>query len=147
MSLHLPEQIFKAAAQSVVSSTALVDITGFVVPVAVGQVVHWELDGLFTLGATGGFRFQPTCPAGITDISSGWYSAEAVTPTRLDFPATTQTPFTNAAAVAATYIVKAKGSFTVGATAGNFSMQFAQNNSTANAIAIVAGMTLKVQIA
>lgn len=142
MSLTLPAQAFNLPAdQPLDSSIALIDITGFTLPVRANQRIAWLFFASFTLGATGGFRFQPTAPAGISDIATQWFAAEATTPASFVLSAITQTPFTNAAAVAATYLVKASGSITIGSTAGNFSMQFAQNNSTANPITIKAGST------
>jgi hypothetical protein len=142
----------QAVASSIVPVT--VGISGlnnlpFSINLLANARIAWEVIGLFTLGATGGFRFLANGPAApstynaqynINDLSS----ATPAVGGRFVNGQVAEADFANASAVATTYQLEAKGSFLNGATAGAFAFQFAQNTSDALAITMLAGMTFKV---
>lgn len=111
--------------------------------------IYWEVIGLFTLGATGGFRFVANGPAAPTTFSAQYNinstsSAAPAVGERLVAAQTAEADFANASAVAATYQLEAKGTFLNGANAGTFAFQFAQNTSDVLPITLLAGMVFKV---
>lgn len=140
--------------ESVVSSIVPVTIGAssqatqpFSFSLAAFQRIYWELNGIFTLGATGGFRFQANTPAGFSIYNAVWNLYEDTTPNNFEFIFPTSLGIqdaTNASGVADNYIVRAYGAVTNGATPGTFALQYAQNNSTANPITMLAGLCMKV---
>lgn len=120
----------------------------FAVSLRAGDRIAWEVIALFSLGATGGFRFLANAPAAptvfnaqfnIVDLTTG---APAGTP--FNFGQTAETAVANASAVAGTYQLRAWGSVINGVTAGTFAFQFAQNTSDVLPITILAGAIFKV---
>lgn len=112
-----------------------------------GKKIYFEFDGIVSLGATGGFRFQAD-NAGVEDIYLAvWECSENTTPATFRANQIAQADFTNAAAVAADYAVKLRGCVRNDATAaGIFSLKVAQNNATANALTVRKGSTFKLFI-
>lgn len=119
------------------------DITGFSFLIGAGKTIEWELRGVFSTGATGGFRFAANNTSAPTTYNAEWQAVEETTPATFQDAQIVQADFTNASAVASNYILTAKGSVVANA-ATTFSIQFAQNNSTANNITMRAGMTLSI---
>lgn len=119
------------------------DITGFTFDLPAGKSLTWRLRGIFTLGATGGFRFRANSTTAPTAYNAEFSIQEATTPASFYAALSAAADFTNAAAVAANYRLSAAG-YILANTATTFSMQFAQNNSTANAITLLRGMTFEV---
>lgn len=119
------------------------DITGFSFALAAGKRIKWEVRGVFTTGATGGFRFAANNTSAPTTYNAEWLAFEETTPATFRDAQIVQADFTNASAVASNYILRGQGEVTANA-ATTFSIQFAQNNSTANDITIRAGMTLTI---
>ena len=145
MGLSLAPLIYRLAAnQAVTNSVALVTITGFSVPVAINQRIAWKIYGGFSLGATGGFRFAVTPPAGIGAFNLNYQISEPTTPATFQDVIVANANVTNAAAVADDYRLLMFGSVEIGATAGNVLFQFAQNNATANPITLYEGLILEV---
>lgn len=140
----LPLMYRLTADQAVTNSVALVTITGFSVPVAANQRIAFKLYGGFTLGATGGFRFAVTPPAGIGAINLNYQITEPTTPATFQDFLFANANITNASAVADDYRLQILGSIEIGATAGNVLFQFAQNNATANPITLREGLILEV---
>ncbi len=111
--------------------------------------IMWEVRALFTLGATGGFRFVANGPAAPTTYNASYVvnstsSAAPAVGERLLNAQTAEADFANASAVATTYQLFAYGTFLNGATAGSFAFQFAQNTSDALPITLLAGATFLV---
>lgn len=147
MGLILPIQIVRLAAdQSVTSSTTLVTATGFSIPIAANQVMKWEWRGIFTLGATGGFRFQVNVPAGGSSYNAEYQVVDETTPATFNNVQSAAAAFTNASAVASNYKLFATGVVDNGSTSGNVTFQFAQNNSTGNPITLLEGMTIEIKL-
>lgn len=137
-------------------------ITSSVVPLTIGSVgtgnlpftynlpalkrIYWELRGLFTLGATGGFRFLAHCSAAPANYNAQISVEENTTPATFRVNQVAEAAFANASAVAATYAVRATGSVTAAAAATVFSLQFAQNTADVLTATIVPGATFKLWI-
>jgi hypothetical protein len=119
------------------------DITGFTFNLGATKRLKWELRGVFTTGATGGFRFVANSTVAATTYNAEWTAVDETTPATFQDAQIAQADFTNASAVATNYNLIARGEITA-AAATVFSLQFAQNNSTANAITLRAGMTLTI---
>ncbi len=130
-----------AAIQSTNTNIVPADITGFTFNLGAAKRLEWELRGIVTTGATGGFRFLAHCTVAPTIYNAEFQIVDETTPATFQDAQLVEAAFTNASAVATNYIFTAKGCI-VAAAATVFSMQFAQNNSTANNISMNAGMTL-----
>ena len=119
------------------------DITGFTVNLRAGARLEWELRGVFSTGATGGFRLQAHNTSAPTTYNAEWTAIEETTPAPYNDAQIVEADFTNASAVAGNYLLRASGCVVANA-ATTFSIKFAQNNSTGNNITMRAGMTLKL---
>lgn len=108
--------------------------------------IYWELLGIFTLGATGGFRFLANAPGSPAFYVAEWQVFEETTPARFGDIQLTEAAFTNASAVASNYSVKASGSVQAGVAGGTFTLEFAQNTADVLPITIKAGTTFKLWI-
>jgi hypothetical protein len=138
-----------SADQPVTSSTTLATIQNsatdrFVFTLPAGKRIFWELIGGFSLGATGGFKFQVTNSQTSSIYQAAYTVAQATTPSNLVASIVAQAAFANAAAVAANYTLNASGTITQGATSGTISFQFAQNSSDALSIILFAGTILRI---
>jgi len=139
------QKIFrKDANQAVAASTALVSL-GLLLPIAVNQKMHVRLVASFTLGATGGFKFQFVVPAAPTSFNNVCLVIDNVTPGVLGTVQTSSAAFANALAVAGTHSLYMDLDFVNGATAGNIDFQFACN-SAANSITMLLGTTVEAWI-
>lgn len=119
------------------------DITGFSIALRPGAKLKWRLSGVVTTGATGGFRLVANNTSAPTTYNAVWQMVDETTPATFQDAQTVQADFTNASAVATNYTLNANGTVVANA-ATTFSIQFAQNNSTANNITMRAGMTLEL---
>ncbi len=128
-------------AQPVVSSVVTVDVTGFTFNLGAGKRLRWTIDGGFSLGATGGFRFLAHSTTAPTTYLANFQVIDETTPAEFRDIQVTEAAFTNASAVASNYILQASG-LIIANTATVFSFQFAQNNSTANPITMFAGTVM-----
>lgn len=129
--------------QAVTNSVVLVDVTGFTFALGAGKRLYWELNGIFTLGATGGFRFLAHNTSAPTTYNASFEVVDETTPAEFRDVQITEAAFTNASAVASNYLLNAWGNVIANA-ATTFSFQFAQNNATANPITMLAGMVMKL---
>lgn len=116
------------------------DVTGFTFNLNAGRRLKWELRGVFSTGATGGFRFRCNSTAAPTTYNAEWFTIEETTPATFQDAQIAAADFTNASAVASNYLLWAKGNIIANADTV-VSIQFAQNNSTANDITLRAGLT------
>lgn len=119
------------------------DITGFTFNLGAAKRIKWRLRGVMTTGATGGFRLVANSTVAATTYNAEWRAVDETTPATFQDAQIAQADFTNASAVATNYLVEGGGEVTA-AAATVFSIQFAQNNSTANNITMRAGMTLEI---
>jgi hypothetical protein len=142
MSIGIRTFFRKSANQTVTASVTLVDCTGLIVPVAALEIVTIRLFLPFTLGASGGFKFQITVPAGGTSFLNSYVVTDGVTATPGAIIAATQTSsaaFANALAVAGTHQLEADIDIVNGTTAGNIALQFACNSAAGAIIALAGG--------
>jgi hypothetical protein len=133
-----------AANFPVTSNLTPADITGFSFAVGPLKRIKWKFRAVFTLGATGGFRFLAHNSHAPTIYNAEWNVAEGATPQDLNLAQSAEAAFANAAAHAATYYCHAEGEIEQDATGGTFSIQFAQNTSDAATATILAGATLEI---
>lgn len=130
------------ANQAVASSIVPVNATNLVTPIAASERRLIEINALFTLGATGGFRFNLAVPTGGVAYNVYFRVRDETTPADFTDIQTTAADFTNASAVASNYWLSIVAMIVNGTTAGNVQLLFAQNNSTANAITLLRGATI-----
>lgn len=138
-------QTINVLAADLATNTDIVlnDITGFTFNLQAARQLYWELRGVFTLGATGGFRFRANSTVAPTAYNAEFEVVDVTTPAVFNAAQSAAADFTNASAVASNYKLWGKG-YILAAAATVFSIQFAQNNSTANNITLLRGMTLKL---
>jgi len=125
------------------SDIVLGDITGFTFDLPAAKSLTWRVRGVFTLGATGGFRFRANSSAAPSAYNAEWEVVNVTTPTEFYAAQSAAADFANAAAVASNYSLVASG-YILANAATTFSLQFAQENSTVNAITLLLGMTFEV---
>jgi len=136
---------FRLAADQVITSNAvLANLTGFVIPVAVGQIVSGRVRGVFDVGATGGVQMQLVRP-GAGDVNVNLILANTVTPATIFGVNLTGALFTNALAVAGTHFFDLEFSAVI-ATAGNLSFQMAQATSDVLSLTVQQGTFMDVVI-
>lgn len=148
MSLGIRNFFRKAADQTVAASVTLVDCTDMIVPVKALQKINFHLVLPFTLGASGGYKFQILTPAGGTYFSNFFVVTDGVTASPGAIIAGYQAAsaaFANALAVAGTHKLECDFDYVNGATAGNITLQFACN-SAANSIIAKQGGYIDVEI-
>lgn len=143
MSIGIRSCNLLAANQAVSASTTLVTVTGFSFAIKTGSKVHARAWVPFTLGATGGFKFQWTpsqTPVSLlSSILVDDLTTSGVQTVFYGGLQTSSTSFANAAAVAGNYLMMSEATLVGNAsTAGTFDLQFACN-SAANAITALAG--------
>lgn len=126
------------ANQAVTSSVTPVDITGFSFILGAGKMIAWELQGIFTLGATGGFRFLMHNTSAPTAYNNRIQIVDVTTPATFNAAQSTEAAFANASAVAGNYSINAHG-FVLANAATTFSIQFAQNTSDVLSITMLRG--------
>lgn len=138
-------QTINVLAADLATNTDIVlnDITGFTFNLGAAKQLKWELRGVFTTGATGGFRFAANSTVAPTAYNAEWEAVDETTPATFQDAQIAQADFTNASAVATNYNLIARG-YILAAAATVFSIQFAQNNSTANNITLRRGLTLEI---
>lgn len=146
MQLGIKNFVRLAADQAVNASTALVDLgtgaSAFSFTLKAGKVINIFASLPFSVGATGGFKFQLTCSQTPVDFSARWEAIDGVTASpgaQVASIQTAQAAFNNAWAVAGNHecclTASLKGHATLDATV---TIQFACN-SAANAITILKG--------
>jgi len=136
-----------AASQTVSASVTLVDATGLTFPVTAGKKYHFRINGGFTLGATGGFKFRLDAPA--LGVGSNYNNNQQVTDGVTASPGAViansivaLADFANALAVAGNHTLDMEGDYKPDAS-GNLKLQFACN-SAANAIILLQGFYMEV---
>lgn len=129
-----------AVAQAVTSSTTLVDVTNFSLPIAVNAKLHIDYSVFFSIGATGGYKFQWLVPAGGASFLHGYEVYDGATPAFVTAAVqSASASFANALAVAGSHILRGSLDIVNGAAAGNVKLQMAQNSSNATPITALVG--------
>lgn len=133
------------AADVVITSNATLASLGLVSPIAANQTQNLRYWLPFSVGATGGVRFQVAVPAGGTAFIASIYLRDTVTPATITAIQTASAAFTNALAVAGTHWIEINVTVVNGATAGNVDLQGAQNTVDVNSLTILQGGRVEVQ--
>lgn len=133
----------QAVAASVVLVTLGLTTNAFAIPLAALQRVHVKLHLWFTLGATGGFKFQLTSPAAPGNAQQSFIAQDTVTPAQIVGQAATLASIANALAVAGTHFIDIEADYVNGVNAGSLLFQFACN-SAANSITVLQGSWMDV---
>lgn len=149
MNPGLSTYIRLAADQPVAASTALVDITGFSFVLPATKICLLEASLPFSVGASGGFKFQLTSSQTAADYSTSWEAIDGVTASpgaQVAVILSASGPFANAWAVAGNHQCNLLGSLKGHATlSSTVSLQFACN-SAANAINILKGAWMRLTL-
>lgn len=132
-----------AANQVVTASTALVTMTGFSIPLPALKKVHCRLCLPFSVGASGGYKFQWVVPASPGNFVNTYALTDTVTPASVVGIQTSSAAFAGALAVAGSHFLNAELDYVNGAVAGNLEFQFACN-SAAGAITALQGAYMDV---
>jgi len=136
-----------AADQAVAASATLVTLSDFTFNLGATKVITMTAFLPFSVGATGGFKFQLTSAQTLVDYQVGWEVIDGVTAApgsdvAVDLVASGS--FANAWAVAGNHICRMNASLKGHATLASLvSVQFACN-SAANAITILKGAYLEL---
>lgn len=136
----------KTADQTVTSSTALVDCTSMVLPVGTSETWQFEFDVLYTASTAGDLKLGFTIPASSRlDASAMWMSSvpsagiQSITGTSSP---TSSTTFQGLGTGADRLLLPLKGIYVGGGTAGNVTLQFAQQVSDGTATTIFTNSTV-----
>jgi len=121
---------------AVAASTALVT-TNLTSPVAVNEIQHIRCWVPFTVGATGGFKFQLVVPAAGQLFEASFMVVDPVTPQIITALQNASAAFANALAVAGAHWLEINATVKNGVNAGNIDLQVACN-SAANGITVLA---------
>lgn len=149
MSIGIRNSFRLAATHTVAASTSLVilgaNTTGNSFSIALNalQRIHIRLQSLFTIGATGGFKFQWVVPANPGNYAAAFNVIDTTNAVNVPDTLVATAAFANALAVAATHQLNTEIDYTNGSTAGTISFQFACN-SAANSIAMIQGAWMDV---
>jgi len=146
MSVGIRTFFKKTGTQAVAASTALVSVSGLTVPIAAGQTKSVKYWIPFSVGATGGFKFNVAVPAAGTAYTVSVFAFDGVTAapgSQVGAVITANADVANAWAVAGNHMALIEAVIINGVTAGNIDLQFACN-SAANAITILSGATADV---
>lgn len=125
----LPQAKFKTAAQSVASSTTLVDCTDMSFEIGANEVWMGKLIPNWTAGASGGIKWAFSLPSGCTGRGIGENGVSTDGFTGADIDLTAGFGRTAAYTYAASNVLALNFNFTNGSTAGTVQFQFAQNAS------------------
>jgi len=136
---------FVLAANAVITSNAtLATLTGMSSPIAANQTQQIKAWIPFTVGATGGIRFQLVVPAGGTIFVATFNLRDNVTPATITAIQVASAAFTNALAVAGTHWLEIEATIVNGLTAGNVLLQAAQNTVDVLSLTVLRGTAMKV---
>lgn len=149
MSIGIRNSFRLATSQAVAASTTLVvlgsNTTGnsFQFNLGVAQKAHIRGIIPFTVGATGGYKFQIVSSQTLTNFLNTYIVQDTVTPAQITGIQTSSAAFANALAVAGSHFLNFDCDVLMGSTAGVVSFQFACN-SAANSITALAGAFMDV---
>lgn len=114
------------------------------IPIAAGKTVKIRYWVKFTVGATGGVRFQVLVPAGGTIFGLTVRLNNTVAPSQTIAVQQSSAAFTNALANAGTHWLEIELTVVNGTTAGTVDLQMAQNTSDALTLTVLRGGTAEV---
>ena len=146
----LPLDVVKAATETVTPSTTYQDDDELFLPVEANAVYRFDMLLLHSSGTTGKFKMQFTAPTGATvawGVIGVHTSVTLSNPvTDVSMPSRTLTDILGLGGgnlTGTTALIS--GSITTSSTAGNLTLQWAQNTSDAAATQVRAGSTLSMK--
>lgn len=129
--------------QGVTGSIALVPVTNITTPINANEKRRITIRGTINTGATGGFRFNLSTPAGFTRYNCHYRIVDITTPKTFETVQAAPADFTDANAVDTDYIFLIEAEIINGATAGDVVLNFAQNNATGDQVTVTTGMVIE----
>jgi hypothetical protein len=132
-----------AAAGVTVSASVTLVTTGLTSPIAAGQTQHIHAWIPFTVGATGGVRFQIVTPSATTSYEATFILYDTITPAITTAIQSSNTAFTNALAQAGSHFIRIEATVVNGVNAGNLDIQVACNTA-ANGITVLGAAVMDV---
>jgi hypothetical protein len=139
--------IFVPALVTTISNVVLAPVTGLTQAVAKNTTWWFRWWIPFSVGATGGVKFQVVAPAAPTLYTFAWKLFQGGTGpgTLLDTAVqSASASFANAAAGAGSNLMECTLFLINGVNAGNVTLQFAQNSSVAATLTIIQGGIMEV---
>lgn len=146
----LPLDVVKAATETVTSSTTFQDDNELFVPVAANATYRFDILLLHSSGTTGKIKIQFTAPAGastawgVIGVNSAVTSSTVVTDLAMPSRVLSDTLVLGGGNLTGTTAL-ISGSITTSSTAGNLTLQWAQNTSDGAATQVRAGSTLSMK--
>lgn len=134
-------QAYRVTADIAIASSAVLQtLTGLSIPIAAGKIIHLVGHLFFSVGATGGIRFEVVPPA----AGAFYKSSLILTNTVAAIPFSVQgvvtpTVFTDAVANAGNHFLDFEVDVENGVNAGNINIQAAQNTSDVLTLTIQRG--------
>ena len=144
MSVGIRTTFVLGANEVITNDATLNTLTGMSSPIAAGQTQQLRCWIPFTVGATGGIRFQLVVPAGGTIFLATFNLRDNVTPATITAIQVASAAFTNALAVAGTHWLEIIATVVNGLTAGNVALQAAQNTVDALSLTVLRGSSMNV---
>jgi len=142
--MHGVRNFYNAAADVVITSSAVLQSVGILSPIAVNEFQKIRAWVKVSVGATGGVRSLVAIPAGGTLLSVTTRLNNTVAPSTTTSVA--NTVFTNALANLGTHWLEIEAEVQNGATAGNVDIQIAQNTSDVASLTVLKGSSMDVII-
>lgn len=136
--------IFQIIANVLFTSNVVLGTLGLTSPIAAGQTQRVKAWIPFSVGATGGIRFQVLVPAGGAIFNATYKIINTVTPLITPLAAAASAVVTNALANAGTHWLEIDVTVVNGATAGNIDIQMAQNTSDVLTLTVLRGGTMEI---
>ena len=139
--------LFVPAAVTTISNTVLAPVTNLSVAIAKATTWWFRFWIPFSVGATGGVKFEVVVPAAPTLYTLAWKLIQGGTgPGTLLDTAVESAPaaFANAAAGAGSNFMECTLFLINGVNAGNVQLQFAQNSSVAATLTIIQGGIMEI---
>jgi hypothetical protein len=135
---------FDTTAASVITSNATPFTSGLTSPIPANQrqFLQWWVP--FTVGATGGIRWQVTVPAGGVLFQLRGQIFNTVTPAVIQFEQQASAVLNNALAVAGDHTLCIQATIVNGATLGNVDLLIAQDTVDVLSLTVARGATLCV---
>lgn len=138
MAIGIPN-VFIVAANVPFTSNVTLTTVGLNSPIAAGQTQNLRFWVPFSVGATGGIRFQLVVPAGGTIFLATNKIFNTVAPLTTISVQTSSAVTTNALANAGNHWIEVEATIVNGATAGNVDLQIAQNTSDVLTLTVLRG--------
>lgn len=136
------QKFVRLAANLAVASNAVLANTLLVIPIAANQRLTGTATLFITVGATGGIRLSLTAPAGGASYAANFVLVNNGASTVAGAFQAAAAAFTNALANAGTHQVTIEFDIVNGSTAGNVTLQFAQNTSDVLTATLLAGSNI-----